>query len=402
MQRLVNPVQPYAWGSRTLLAEFLGSTSPAPQPQAELWLGAHPSAPSRLVTEDGEQALDDVVSLPFLLKVLAVAGPLSLQVHPDLAAAQEGFAAEESEGVALDSRERLFRDANHKPELICALTPFEALCGLRPVEELDALLAELAVPQFQPVAGRLGEPEGRRALLEAVLGPPDPGALVADVVEACGRPALTAGEFAAAYDGVVELARRFPGDPGVVVSVLLNRVRLDPGQALFIPPGRLHAYLSGLGVEVMACSDNVLRGGLTGKHVDVPQLLAAADFGPDQLTAVAPRPGEDGWEHYDVPVDDFALSRADLKGGTLVSADDGPQILLCVDGQLRLADEAGRADLRRGESVFAPAGARLEVSGTGSLVRAAAGRPRVGPAGSLSTCTAHRQQMNALPESSTP
>lgn len=394
MHRLVNPTQSYAWGSRTALAEFLGVPTPVQEPQAELWLGAHPSAPSRVLRGDREQSLVDLVAadppgtlgpslarrsdgrLPFLLKVLAVAGPLSLQVHPDRAAARQGYAAEQEAGVPADSPERMFRDDNHKPELIYALTPFDALCGLRPVVQILALLADLGVRQLRHPAEDLARhpSDGAlRDLLEAILRAGDPGGLVESVLDAGRRRVELGSPFAPAYDGAVALAEEFPGDPGIVVSLLLNRLRLEPGQAVYLPPGRLHAYLSGLGIEVMACSDNVLRGGLTSKPVDVPGFLAAADFGPGQLTVVPARRHPDGWQLYTVPVDDFGFARADVAGGPIHSVDAGPQILLCVDGGLRLVDETGPIDLRRGQSVFAPAGARIEVTGSGSLVRATAG-----------------------------
>lgn len=396
MHLLVNPTQNYAWGSHTALADLLGQPSPSPDPQAELWLGAHPSAPSMLVSDRGRSSLLEEVEraprdllgpevhgafgprLPFLLKVIAVAAPLSLQAHPDLDQARAGFAAEQAAGVPMDSPTRCYRDDNHKPELVCALTPFEALCGLRPVEDLVELLAELSAPELTEAAEVLagsGAPEGTRALLTAILAAPAPAPLVEAVLAGCRTHSGGGSRFAPAYREALGLAQQYPGDAGVVVSLLLNRVHLRPGEAMYVPPGRLHAYLSGLAVEVMACSDNVLRGGLTPKHVDVEELLSVAELGSSEPDTVAPAGDPGDWAGYAVPVPDFALARAEPAGTPLPSRPGGPQILLCTQGELRLGDGSSTLDLTRGGSAFVPAGPGIEITGTGILFRATTGPP---------------------------
>ena len=266
-----------------------------------------------------------------------------------------------------------YRDDNHEPELVCALTPFDALCGLRPVADIVGLLAELSGPELggpAEVLARSGSPEGFRALLTTVLTAPEPAALVAAVVIGCRTHADGGSRFAPAYREAPGLAERFLGDPGVVVSLLLNRVHLRPGEAMYVPPGRLHAYLSGLAVEVMACSDNVLRGGLTPKHVGVAELLSVAELVSAAADTVTPAGGPGGWAGYAVPVPDFALARAEPAGAPVPSRPGGPQILLCTDGEFRLGDGRTILPLARGESAFVPLGPGVEIAGAGVVYRA--------------------------------
>jgi mannose-6-phosphate isomerase len=394
MDRLDNTIRPYAWGSATAIPELLG-TEPSGEPQAELWLGAHPSAPSRVDRGAGPVSLADAIAadptgelgepavralgtrLPFLLKVLAADSPLSLQVHPDLQQAQAGFADEEARGVPITAAYRNYKDANHKPELICALTPFDGLCGFRPAREAAALLEELGVDQLKPYAETLRahpEDEALRQTLTALLTA-DPEAMagtVADAAQAAARlgEADPTGPYAA-YAGI---ARHYPGDPGVIAAMLLHHVRLQPGEALYLGAGVPHAYLRGLGVEIMANSDNVLRCGLTPKHVDVPELLRIVRFEATDPAVRRPAPAPDGEELYATPIHDFRLSRHVRGAGAQARPLDGtgPQILLCTEGRilLRTADDGGELALDRGQSVFARAGERVELSGEGTLFRA--------------------------------
>ncbi|MHA4819538.1 mannose-6-phosphate isomerase, class I [Streptomyces aculeolatus] len=394
MDRLNNTVRPYAWGSVTAIPELLG-TDPTDEPQAELWMGAHPGAPSRLDRGAGPVPLDQVIDgdpegelgpaavarfgprLPYLLKVLAAAAPLSLQVHPDLAQARAGHRDEEERGVPADAPHRNYKDANHKPELICALTLFEGLCGFRPAAGAADLLDGLGVDGLKPYADALRAQPEEDALREVFAG-----VLRADrdelapTVEAAGRAAeklgTTATPYAADYAAYGALARSWPGDPGVIAAFLLNVVRLQPGEALFLGAGVPHAYLDGVGVEIMANSDNVLRCGLTPKHVDVPELLKIVSFTPGAPEVL--RAGPDG--RYAVPVDDFRLHRHDLDEGpvTVTATADGgaPQILLCTDGSAELTNAAGEhLALHRGESAFVPAAdGTLHATGSGTLFRA--------------------------------
>ncbi|MEU9113114.1 mannose-6-phosphate isomerase, class I [Streptomyces sp. NPDC048483] len=394
MDRLANTVRPYAWGSTTAIPELLG-VEPTGAPQAELWMGAHPGAPSRIDRGTGPVSLAEVIDaapeaelgaatvnafgprLPFLLKLLAAGSPLSLQVHPDLAQAKEGFADEERRGVPMDAGHRNYKDANHKPELICALTPFDGLCGFRHPAHTADLLEALGIDDLKPYVDILRaspEESALREVLTAVLSA-EHGAM-ADTVEraatAAERLGAEGGPYAQDYAAYAALAHHYPGDPGVIAAMLLNHVQLQPGEALFLGAGIPHAYLSGLGVELMANSDNVLRCGLTPKHVDVPELLRIVRFTAGDPGVLRPE-AVDGEEVYETPIDEFRLSRFALAPGAAPHPLDArtPQVLLCTAGTARLtADASDTLTLAPGESAFVAAGERLTVSGEGTLFRA--------------------------------
>ncbi|MFR0352960.1 mannose-6-phosphate isomerase, class I [Streptomyces sediminimaris] len=379
MDRLDNTIRPYAWGSATAIPALLG-VEPSGEPQAEMWMGAHPGAPSRtargtlaeVVDADPEKELGPAAvarfgpRLPFLLKILAAGAPLSLQVHPDLTQAKEGYEDEERRGVPVDAPYRNYKDPNHKPELICALTGFDGLCGFRdPLRSAD-LLAGLGVDSLKPYVDLLHARPADAALREVLTAiltaaPDEMHRTVTAAASACTR-------LGGAYAPYADIARHYPGDPGVIAAMLLNHVRLQPGEALFLGAGIPHAYLSGLGVEIMANSDNVLRCGLTPKHVDVPELLRVVRFEPGDPVVLRPEASQDGEEVYETPIDAFRLSRYVLPdgGATRDLTRDSPQILLCTAGTVR----AGGHELRPGRSVFVPAGEQAEVSGTGTLFRA--------------------------------
>ncbi|MEV0244824.1 mannose-6-phosphate isomerase, class I [Streptomyces sp. NPDC050674] len=379
MDRLDNTVRPYAWGSPTAIPQLLG-VEPTGEPQAEMWMGAHPGAPSRtgrgtlveVVDADPEKELGPATvakfgpRLPFLLKILAAGAPLSLQVHPDLTQAREGYADEERRGIPTDAPHRNYKDANHKPELICALTEFHGLCGFRDPLEAAALLDDLGVDSLKPYVDLLhAHPEeaALREVLTAILTADreEMSRTVTEAATACTR-------LGGAYAPYADIAHHYPGDPGVIAAMLLNHVRLQPGEALYLGAGVPHAYLDGLGVEIMANSDNVLRCGLTPKHVDVPELLRIVRFSPSDPGVLRPEASPDGEEVYETPIDEFRLSRYVLPeaGAAHDLTRPTPQILLCTAGTVR----AGEHDLTPGQSVFVPAGEKAEVSGTGTLFRA--------------------------------
>lgn len=397
MEALRGAIRTYAWGSRTAIAEFTGRPVPAIHPEAELWLGAHPGDPAYLETDTGEVSLLDVMTadpegqlgsaaharfgdrLPFLVKVLAADEPLSLQAHPSAMQAIEGYEREERLGVPVASPIRNYRDTSHKPELLVALQPFEALAGFRPAARTIELLRALAVSDLDPFIELLGghsgtgrpgdaaaaaqaDADGLRALFTTWITAPQPDldVLVPAVLEgAIHYLSSEAGEFSAEARTVLELGERYPGDAGVLASLLLNRVSLAPGEAIFVAAGNLHTYLHGVGLEVMANSDNVLRGGLTPKHVDVPELLRVLDFTPTTEAALRPATFTDGLEVvYQTPAEEFALSRVTLDGphlGHEVDAParhDGPQILLCTEGSVTVHAKSKTLTLRRGESAW--------------------------------------------------
>lgn len=390
---LDNPLRRYDWGSPKQIPVLLGLPVDG-RPVAELWLGAHPTAPSRtpagplheVVRAAPDAMLGRRVSdrfgprLPFLLKVLAADRALSLQVHPKPHLARAGYNRENSLGIAADSPERSFHDDQHKPEMVVALTEFEGLAGFRTPRTALELLDGLDGPLVDGVRTALQadrSADGVRAafshLLAARSSPRCRDAL-AEALEGVRRRLADGSPSTRADTTVLALDAQHPGDPGALASLLLNRVTLDPGEALFLPPGEVHAYLSGLAIEVMASSDNVLRAGLTTKRVDTDALLECASFAPRPPVAPERSVAAGGAvQTYRAPVSEFALTVADV-GSTVGVAlpGQGPRIVLCLDGAVDLGTEradAGPTPLHRGESVFVPhdAGA-LEVAGNGHVV----------------------------------
>lgn len=373
MEHLEGALRPYPWGSHTLIAQLRGEPSPSPQPQAELWFGAHPAAPATVngqgldeaIAADPAAALGKRVTeahgdqLPFLVKLLAAAAPLSIQAHPSLEQAKEGFARENAEGIALNSPNRNYKDPNHKPELIVALTEFRALAGFRPVPDTAEFFAELGSAELDRYATLLpADGEGDlRALFTTLISLPHQPRV--ELIESVQRAAAELAQKRTAPEWMVEAAevylelnQAYPGDVGVLAALLLNVLTLAPGEAAFLRAGQLHAYLSGLGVEVMANSDNVLRGGLTTKHVDVPELVKVLDFGTlenPRAEAVA----SNGGVEFQLPVDSFAVRVHSLADGeTLAIDEDGPAIVLCTSGEVRGADGFV---LSQGNGAWAPA-----------------------------------------------
>lgn len=393
--RIDNPLREYDWGSLSAIPELLGQ-APTGRPAAELWLGAHPSAPSTALTADGPVPLDDLIAqdptatlgadvvarfgacLPYLLKVIAADRPLSLQVHPSPDRARVGFEQEDAAGVALDDPRRNYKDRNHKPELVYALTPFQAMCGFRAPRRAAELVADLDAQLARELHDDLrSDPSyrGIRAAFRRLLDPDlRPGAAQVDeVVDAC-RDRLAAGSPSPRADGtVVLLAEHYPGDPGVVTSLLLNPVTLRPGEAMFVPAGGVHAYLSGVAVEIMASSDNVLRAGLTHKHIDIPELLDNVDYVAAPPIRIAPEASHGSTKVFYAPVDDFELSVTTLTDGVVHPLPGrGPRVLLCLDGHVSLETTGdGRVDLTHGQAVFVPArDGGLKASGVGTVVQA--------------------------------
>jgi mannose-6-phosphate isomerase len=408
---LLRPVvRPYAWGSRTAIAELQGRPVPAAAPEAELWMGAHPSAPSGVARDPA--TLDAVIAaapdlelgpqcaatfggrLPFLLKVLSADKALSIQVHPTRAQAEAGYQAENRRGLAPDDPARNYVDDWPKPELLYALTPFEVLAGLRTPADAADLLRALAVDQLGPLADELSAATSEQAMADAlasVLEWPEPSraGLVADVVVACSKLAASGSEasgseasdtevsrYADACAAAVRVAADHPDDLGIVALLLMRHAVLQPGQAVFMPAGGLHAYLRGTGIELLANSDNVVRAGLTGKHIDVPELLKLLDP-VVSVPVIAPRVLPDGIAWFDTPAPEFRLYLLDLTGPALALPGRGPRILLCLEGACVLRSASGEAlELARGGSCFIPAVDPLvHAAGSARLVLAAPGAP---------------------------
>jgi mannose-6-phosphate isomerase len=399
---LLEPViQPYAWGSRTAIAELQGRAAPTAPPEAELWMGAHPSAPSGVERTGGHTTLDAVIAadpvralgaesvarfgarLPFLLKVLAAEKALSIQVHPSREQAEAGYQAENERGLPPGDKARNYADDWPKPEILCALTPFEVLAGMRAPQDAATLLKELALTDLDPVAAIVSNATGPRALTDAltrILAWPQAtrGSLVGAVVSACARVAEDGGPYAAACAAAVRIAGDHPGDPGVIASLLLRHSVLAPGQAVFLPAGGLHAYLHGTGVELLANSDNVVRAGLTPKHIDVPELLKLTDPAV-AVPVIEPRSLGGGVSVYDSPAPEFRLYRAELgEGKVALPGDGGARVVLCTEGHVNLraggpAFYAG-ALLGPGNSCFlAAADGAVSATGPATLFIAATG-----------------------------
>jgi mannose-6-phosphate isomerase len=418
--RIDNTPRDYAWGSTTAIADLLGRPASG-RPEAELWLGAHPGSPARIldpertggaadlaewIERDPSTALGEGLAgaaggpprLTFLFKVLAAASPLSLQAHPSSSQAQEGYDRENAAGVPLDAPERNYKDAFHKPEMLYALSAtFDALCGFREltdtVRDLDRMLAAadaVGAPSAELAAFRnrlnvrTDAEQILRPTVEWLLSGADRARVSALVDEAVAAAELVvaghdagdgdagdgnAGGGDAGHDAsggdirpfatVGVLARDYPGDPGIVLSLLLHRVTLRRGEALYLPAGNIHAYLEGLGVEVMAASDNVMRGGLTPKHIDVAELLHVLQFTPLPVPYLQPESRHGDVEIYEPDVPDFRLAHVTVgTGADAVDAEesrirlDGPGIALCTEGSIRLRGERGEITLRRGESVY--------------------------------------------------
>ncbi|MCS7481693.1 mannose-6-phosphate isomerase, class I [Umezawaea endophytica] len=395
MELLHNAIRPYAWGSRTAISELLGKAVPAPHPEAELWMGAHPGDPSKVVGPDGaERSLLELLAedpkgqlgevfatrwggrLPFLMKVLAAEEALSLQAHPSAEQAASGFAAEEKAGVPMDAATRNYKDPSPKPELICALTEFHALAGFRDPHRSAALLRSLDAPDFAPYAELLAaqpDAQGLRALFTTLITLPQTALdlLLPQVLDACVLHVKERGEFDLECRTVLELGEAYPGDAGVLAALLLNRLVLQPGEAVHLPAGNLHAYLHGTGIEILANSDNVLRCGLTPKHVDVPELLRVLDFTCGDMPVQRGEEVTPGLAVYRTPSSEFELSRLDLTAGVDVRVDDaGPQILLCVRGTVSVLDGAGgELELTRGQSMW------LAAADPAVVARSANGEP---------------------------
>ena len=398
---LAGHVREYAWGSHHHLATIQGRRAPTPRPEAELWFGAHEAGPATIAHPDAHVALDAAIAadpdgmlgpvtaarfghrLPFLLKLLAAARPLSLQVHPDGATAAAGFAAEEHAAIPRTHPDRCYPDPWPKPELLRAVTPFAALCGFRPAQRTLDLLATLALPGTDWMAQTLRD-GGDAALPQLVgrllgLARPQQRQLL-DALRAAPTPSgATGSEWARTQARIAALDAAYPDDPGVLVALLLELHELSPGEAIQVPPGTPHAYLEGVGVEVMAASDNVLRGGLTTKHVDTDGFVAGLAPHGTSVGRAPTRQVRPGHLRHGARNPYFQLHEyRDLPGAPVTHslAPDGPAIVLCLDGQAALGRPGSRVTVPAGQAAFLPARAapcQLRVEGTAVVATAGDG-----------------------------
>ncbi|MFY9263197.1 MAG: mannose-6-phosphate isomerase, class I [Actinomycetaceae bacterium] len=424
MKLIQGRVRDYAWGSRSAIPRLFGY-GPAEDPVAELWMGAHPTAPAFVSddprtrvyvpgaetvagreatagsktlagSEPDAQTLDEYISadpvrimgedayarhggeLPYLLKVIAPDTPLSLQVHPSREQAEQGFAREEAAGIARDSRERCYPDRNHKPEMVYALTTFDALVGFRSPRRILGVLHGLDTPlsdRLYALISARANADGVRAAFASLLteATRPSSSEIDEVVAACARRPASESASPRADQIVCRLAQTYPGDPGVVASLLLNPVTLHAGEALFIPAGTVHAYLAGTTIEIMASSDNVLRAGLTEKHMDIPELLKVVETVAAPPIRIAPEKISPVQSTYYVPVDDFELSVIELRNSfkaELVRG-YGLRIILCVRGAVDLQAGGQRVHLNTGQAAIIDASdGPVSARGAGTIVQA--------------------------------
>ena len=408
MHVVTGQVQHYDWGTIAEIPRLLGVESDG-CPWAEYWLGAHPKAPSLLADDcdingadraDGGQPLDRWLAehpdqlgqasrevfgdrLSFLLKILSAEQPLSIQAHPSRTQAQMGFAQENAAGVPIDDPLRLYRDDWPKPEMIVALTEFHALYGFRDPHESRRMLTVFdAVDGFPGLVAPLEDPgsEGIAAVLTSCLQPDEQNRRVIAGMIAAAHDLVQGHDPASMQEDTpqlartaVELDRAHPGDPSILAALLMNRVHLRPGESLFLGAGTMHAYLHGTGIEIMASSDNVLRGGLTSKHIDVPALLAHADLTATCVQPECPRQLPGGLQHYRTPFPEFTLWRLGERVETDLPATGLGRILLVLDGRMSLITSAGVTSndtgaevtqVRAGQAVWISAGQQVHVTGS--------------------------------------
>ena len=386
--RMQNPIQNYAWGSKDAFTQMYGVANPEDKPQAEIWMGAHPNGCSSLVDENGETIrLDAFIAndpaailgdahanfgeLPYLFKVLAAAEPLSIQVHPDKASSEAGFAAENAAGIPLTAAHRNFKDPNHKPELVYALTPYRAMNGFREFSDIVSLIQSLKLPALQAEIDAFCQ-NPQSDTLKALFG-------ASLRVQGEARSATVAALLAVAkerqsedaFAEVLRLSAFYPEDMGLFAPLLLNVITLQPGESLFLYASTPHAYLQGVGLEAMASSDNVLRAGLTPKHMDVDALLANVDFVAKPANELLMKPMVLGpVSDYPIPVADFSFTLVNLANEALESETTTALILFCAEGHAVVKSGKQTLTLQAGESCFVPAAASaFAVSGQGKLVQ---------------------------------
>jgi mannose-6-phosphate isomerase len=385
IKRMTGVVQGYMWGSPTMIPDLLGVQATG-EPQAELWLGAHPMVPSLV----GDKRLDELLAadpegivgaepvatfgprLPYLIKIIAVERPLSLQAHPSRAQAEAGFAREEQEGIPADAPNRTYRDNWPKPEVLVALQPTEALWGFRDPAKTYDLFRQLGVQAVIDIVEPLRDddrsaPDRLAEVFARLLRLAGPGRHLVQQVADAAASAQTGGPLGLFATTARELASYFPDDPGVLAALLMNRLTLHRYDAIFLAAGNLHAYLSGGGVEIMANSDNVMRGGLTPKFVNVDELLKVLDFTPSVPELLGPVEQAPGVWYYPAPAPEFALWRVEVERASAeLPRTDVGRILLVTDGSVMIKAGADSLELRRGESALITAGEYAELTGSGT------------------------------------
>jgi mannose-6-phosphate isomerase len=389
-----NTIQHYAWGSTSAIQKLIGEPYSDPEPAAELWMGAHPKAPSRVQYQGQWLSLADLIAmhpqeilgeqiaekfnnqLPYLFKVLAAAKPLSIQAHPELTQARKGFEVENNKGVPLDAPDRNYKDANHKPEIICALSSFWALYGFRTISEIVSLLGNICPAGLKSELEELqasDDSSGLRQFFTKILTMEDKQKK--QVLNETIHHAQNCMDDDPAFQWTARLATEYPGDSGILAPCFLNLIQLKPGQALFLPAGELHAYLEGTGIELMANSDNVLRGGLTPKYIDVHELLSVLNFTPRRIKIIQPPPEGGIEKFYASSAEEFVLSVIKIASneGYLKSDLQSAEIILCIEGKANLEDSSKNSiHIGKGDSaVISAAAGSYSIKGDAVFYKAA-------------------------------
>ena len=367
LSRISGSTKGYDWGSRELIPNYFG-LEPSTKPIAEIWFGTHPLGESHII--QSEQSLSDQIGshLKFLVKILSAERALSIQVHPNSKQAKEGFDLEQAQGIPVDDPKRNYKDSSHKPEALVALTQFRALCGFRPRSELVQVFSEFGrtEAEFESLAKNLSAGAELSEIFKTLISSKELAKRILNTVAS-----EQADPLAAAARGLVErLLTQFPEDTGALVAIMLNEVSLDPGEAIYLPAGNIHAYLSGLGIEVMAASDNVLRSGLTSKHVDLAEVLKLADFTELLDPRVIPKKLAEGLVEYPVECSEFRIYRAEVSGKNLLADMDLPAsaIVVCTAGEVAVSTSLDEREvLAKSEVVFASGAKKLSLSGSGTV-----------------------------------
>ena len=357
----------YDWGSKELIPNYFGA-SESNEKIAEIWFGTHSLGES--VSEPGGIPLSKLIDrrLGFLVKLLAASKSLSIQVHPNKVQAQQGFEKEHNLGVSLDDPTRLYKDSSHKPEALIALTEFHALCGFRPRAELAQVFSAFGKTEseFQNLAQHLASGKPLDQIFKSLIGNTSLAARFLETVPvAQSDPLAQRGR-----NLVANLLEQYPGDTGSLVALMLNQVELSPGEAIFLPAGNIHAYLSGLGLEVMAASDNVLRCGLTPKHIDAAELLKIADFQELENPKITPRKLAEGLVEYPVEVDDFSVYLAEVSGKNILADIDLPSaaIVVCTAGEVAVSTSLDEREvLTKKQVVYVSGAKKISLSGSGTV-----------------------------------
>ena len=392
---LQNVIQDYAWGSPTAIPALMGKENTSGTPQAELWMGAHPKASSMvkignqlvsladLIKKHPQEILDESTAahfnnrLPYLFKVLAATQPLSIQAHPNLKQAQQGFERENRLGIPIDDPQRNYRDDNHKPECLCALGPFWALNGFRRIDNMLNLMAKLNLTNLAKEMEHIKanpNSSGLKSFFRALMTMPakQKQAVINEAIALAAKLSDTD----PAFKWILRLNQAYPQDIGALAPLFLNLVCLQPGEAIFLKSGDLHAYLEGVGIELMANSDNVLRGGLTAKHIDIPELLRSLNFEERELNIRIPEKINAFEWVYPTHAEEFRLSKMKVKQSMGAVSVESPsvEIMLCTEGTATITDISNNYQLaiNKGTSVIVFASvSQYRLAGQAALYKAA-------------------------------